>query len=66
MKPHTPAATVTTNSFNVNHKANHCHGKRALAACQASQKSFAEMLIVGDVAVAFICALPQRSTRAGL
>lgn len=51
MKPHTPAATVTANSFSVNHKANHCHAKRALAACQASQKSFAEMLMVDDVVV---------------
>lgn len=50
MKPHTPAGTGTTNSFDADHKANHCHAKRAVAACQASQKSFAEMLIVVDVA----------------
>lgn len=40
MKPHTPAATDTTNSFDANHKANHCHAKHALAACQPAQKSF--------------------------
>lgn len=54
MKPHTPAATNAANSFDVDHKANHCHAKCALAACQPGRgKVSAEMLIAVDVLCTF-------------
>jgi len=59
MKPHTPAATGTTNSFDVNHKANHCQRNACWQPVMHCRKSLVEMLIAVDVPMAFISARLQ-------